>query len=51
MSRRSEPHGPLGCWVTPPSVAGLPEFKELIRAQDGNERMGQLGYGACLTQF
>ena len=38
-------------FIAPGSVAGSPEFKELLGTQSGNERMGQLCHGSCLPQF
>src|SRR5712692_24240 len=39
------------CSVAPACVAGSPEFIELICAQSGNERTGQLCHGSRLPQF
>ncbi len=39
------------CLVALASVASSPEFIELIGAQGGNERTGQLRHGSRLHQF
>src|SRR6266436_6332544 len=38
-------------FVAPASAAGSPEFIELICAQGGNKRMGQLCHGSRLPQL
>ena len=39
------------CFVAPASVASSPEFIELIYAQGGNKRMGQLCHGPRLPKL
>src|SRR6266849_2727077 len=46
---QQEPAGK--CFVAPASVAGSPEFIELLCTQGGNEHTGQLCHGSRVPQF
>ncbi|MFL5652708.1 MAG: hypothetical protein ACJ8CB_00775 [Ktedonobacteraceae bacterium] len=39
------------CFIVPASAVGSPEFKELVRAQGGNEFMGQFRHGSRSPQL